>query len=874
MKFSLSVIKMSYLIFFFCFLFMFVSSTMAEYIAPGVRLTRLTDDGRSVAAAWAYKGDQVAYLFFETGTQKQLMVMNSDGTNKQAITEIGNPYFVEWSWDSTKLSYEFSNTADSQSQSQVYIYDLNSQRTTTVSAPYTRAALDENDGPFWSANDRYVAYLVRFGPARTRQLWVAEVTSGKKWRLLPERGQAEDHAWALSSPNKLCLLIESGGGGFPGYPGFDVANVDADGRNLNLLTDMGPQSVWTADPSFSPDGQWVAYTSSIDMPQNERDLRREDCFIVRPDGSESINLTNATSPATEKQLNIDAIFWSWDSRWILAYGDRFDNQGNSIDTGYLIDPVNGGYQPIISSYPEKDGIYNNLRSVKWSYDSTKIVMLMSRMTVRNWPATPQYESPHSVISIYDMKTGIWEDILDYDENQDRLNILGSAGRGDIADISFSPDNRSILLTVAQIISADDKSYQPDVYRLDLPDRLISSKAATYIGPSVERAFAGSPTALAKLQPEITPPTVEEEPAEQVVEVTSDASEKVGIDGYITTTIEPQHMTVDEATASLSAEYNPYFTVNPSRNTILFKGPPDIYEAFKRDLSLIDTKPPQILVDFLAIELSDEANRVLGLDWTYVEGHFGFFQPDSSPVQVFPHVGPDLDLRVGAPSGALDELRTIPGVGTSLYQGVGTLPREFYIRLNTLIEDGKGTILANPRTVAMSGKESVIQIRKTLNYFFNEGFDVAGRPVVKKSDITADTVGRITPTLLPDGQINLKADVKVGNFRFTQAAGLPELTTRQSTTEINVQQGQTLVIGGLRQQEMSNKVRKMPLLGDLPLLGPLFRKEERYITHSVLTILITPQLMQQDNPIPDWPTIDSNDFTIVPIMEDGYLDKKE
>jgi type II secretory pathway component GspD/PulD (secretin) len=501
-------------------------------------------------------------------------------------------------------------------------------------------------------------------------------------------------------------------------------------------------------------------------------------------------------------------------------------------------------------------------------------MLMSRLTVRNWPAKPQYENPHSVISIYDMETGKIEDILDYDENQDKLHILGEARRRTVEDIFFSPDNRSILLTVGQIISANDKTYQPDVYRLDLPDRLISPKAATYIGPPVERAFAGSPTALALLQPEMTPPTVEDEPAEQVAEVTSDASGQVDMDGYITATIEPQHMTVDEAALSLAAEYTPYFTVNPSRNTILFKGPLDIYEAFKRDLSMIDTKPPQILVDFLAIELSDEANRVLGLDWTYVEGHFAFFQPDGSSVQTYPYVGSDLDLRVGQPSGALDGLRTIPGVGTSLYQGVGTLPREFYIRLNTLIEDGKGTILANPRTVAMSGKESVIQIRKTLNYFFNEGFDVAGRPIVKKSDITAETVGRITPTLLPDGEINLKSDVKVGNYRFTQAAGLPELTTRQSVNEINVQQGQTLVIGGLRQQETGNKIRKVPFLGDLPLLGPLFRKEERYVTNNVLTILITPQLMQPENPVPDWPVVDSNDFSIVPIMEDGYLDNED
>ncbi|MHC5076394.1 MAG: hypothetical protein ACYTFM_08200, partial [Planctomycetota bacterium] len=94
MKFSLSFKKMLFLVFSFYFLFLSVSSTMAAYIAPGVRLTPLTNDGRSVAAAWAYKGNKIAYLLLETDTQKQLMVMNSDGTNRQSITGIGSPYFV------------------------------------------------------------------------------------------------------------------------------------------------------------------------------------------------------------------------------------------------------------------------------------------------------------------------------------------------------------------------------------------------------------------------------------------------------------------------------------------------------------------------------------------------------------------------------------------------------------------------------------------------------------------------------------------------------------------------------------------------------------------------------------------------------------
>ena len=123
------------------------------------------------------------------------------------------------------------------------------------------------------------------------------------------------------------------------------------------------------------------------------------------------------------------------------------------------------------------------------------------------------------------------------------------------------------------------------------------------------------------------------------------------------------------------------------------------------------------------------------------------------------------VRHLTPDTALDGTATYPGLGQAFYQGVGKLPEEFFVRLNSLVQDAKGTILANPRTVAMSGRESKIQIRKTLNYFSNEGFDVAGWPVVKKSDISSDTVGQITPTLLADGKIHMVVDVKVGSFTF-------------------------------------------------------------------------------------------------------------
>ena len=256
-----------------------------------------------------------------------------------------------------------------------------------------------------------------------------------------------------------------------------------------------------------------------------------------------------------------------------------------------------------------------------------------------------------------------------------------------------------------------------------------------------------------------------------------------------------------------------------------------------------------------MELTDEANRELGLDWTYAEGRFGMFQPMGNAIR---------DL---SPDASLNGLTTYPGTGQVFYQGVGQLPREFFVRLNALVQDGKGTILTNPRTVAVSGQEAMIQIRKTLNYFFNEGYDTSGRPIVKKSDISADTQGRITPTLLADGRINMAVSVKVGSFTFTPDAGLPEQVNRESTTVVTVREGQTLVIGGLRQQEMSEAVIKVPILGDIPIIGLLFKKTQKVTRNSVLTLFITPHVLLPDVPAPDWPQIDADDHKIQPIMKE-------
>jgi len=817
------------------------------FVAEGVRLVPLTDDGRSLAVSWAWHGDEVATLYTISGLQRQLVIMKADGSDARKVSPIGFPYFAEWSWKGDQLTYLFANASDAESQCQVFVYDLATDRSTALSAPYTRESMDPDDGPIWSADDRHIAYKVRVGPSRSRQMWIAEVQTGKTWRLLPQR-QCKDQRWSPTDPRKLALLIDSAGGG------FDVATVNLDGSELTPLTNIGAAEVYTDRPRWSPDGRWIAFKSDQDMTKTEHEMRVEDCWIGRPDGSDVRNLTRASSPATEHMLNLFKLQWTWDGRWIISQGQKYDNQGHSVQVLYRIDPKTGEYTVLRTSRPRETGEIEFYRAHEISYDGSKLAYLVTRATVRNWGSEPQYENFRSVLGIYDLRTGDDAEILVFDRQLDRKRILADQDRWPVEDISWSPDSGSILLTIAKIISEEDDILQPDVYRLDLPDRFVSPQAAAIDGPPTGRrqgTVVQSQVATTDQAASAPTPTPAEEstPTPTAQADTTPAGSRI-----VTEVVRPQHITIAEAIESLPTDYQQYFTTNASRNMLLFKGPADVLAELKDDLALVDTEPPHILVDLLAVELSDAANRSLGLDWTYAEGHFALFEPSGSAIR---------DLT---PDTRLDGITTFPGIGQAFYQGVGRLPREFFIRLNTLVQDGQGTILANPRTVATSGKQSLIQIRKTQNFFFNEGFDTAGRPIVKKSDISSDTQGQITPTLLPDGRIHLVVDVSVGTFTFTTQANLPEQTTRKATTEVTVREGETIVIGGLRQQEMSHSETKIPLLADLPLLGGLFKSESDEVRHSVLTIFITPQVMNGHDLQPDWPTLDPDDHPMVPIME--------
>ena len=92
------------------------SVVRAEFIADGVELVQLTDDGKSSAVAWAPHGEKVSFVSTVPGSsQNQLFVANSDGSGQEAVTPIGTTFYAEWSWAGDRIAYMFSSASDGQS---------------------------------------------------------------------------------------------------------------------------------------------------------------------------------------------------------------------------------------------------------------------------------------------------------------------------------------------------------------------------------------------------------------------------------------------------------------------------------------------------------------------------------------------------------------------------------------------------------------------------------------------------------------------------------------------------------------------------------------------------------------------------------------
>ncbi|HYT47881.1 MAG TPA: type IV pilus secretin PilQ, partial [Burkholderiales bacterium] len=168
----------------------------------------------------------------------------------------------------------------------------------------------------------------------------------------------------------------------------------------------------------------------------------------------------------------------------------------------------------------------------------------------------------------------------------------------------------------------------------------------------------------------------------------------------------------------------------------------------------------------------------------------------------------------------------------------TLSRVLSLEVSAMEADGKGKIIASPRVLTADQVEAVIEQGTEIPY---QQATSSGATAVsfRKANLSL----KVKPQITPDGSIIMTLDVNKDQPGAATAAGL-QINTKHVKTEVLVENGGTVVIGGIYEQQDRTDITKIPFFGDLPFLGVLFRATITSSNKTELLVFITPRIVNE------------------------------
>jgi len=166
-----------------------------------------------------------------------------------------------------------------------------------------------------------------------------------------------------------------------------------------------------------------------------------------------------------------------------------------------------------------------------------------------------------------------------------------------------------------------------------------------------------------------------------------------------------------------------------------------------------------------------------------------------------------------------------------------------LELSALESENRGKVISSPRVVTADNQKASIEQGTEIPYVTPGSGNSPPTVQFKKAVMRLD----VTPQITPDGRIIMQIEIRkdsVGQFVPVQGGGfVPSIDTKNVTTQIAVNNGETAVIGGIYEEEVRNDVTKVPLLGDIPFFGYAFKTTDRHANKTELLIFLTPRVIK-------------------------------
>jgi len=278
------------------------------------------------------------------------------------------------------------------------------------------------------------------------------------------------------------------------------------------------------------------------------------------------------------------------------------------------------------------------------------------------------------------------------------------------------------------------------------------------------------------------------------------------------------------------------------NTLFVQDTPTRLDEARKLIKQIDVPIRQVMIEARVVEASDKFSKNLGVRLGY--NSLDAFKVTKSGT-VYGNIGANA-VTAGPLAGTVMPANTpnvnLPSAGTagtfSMLLFNNSVSKILSIELTALETDSKGKVISSPRVVTSDQTEATIATGSQIPY---QEASSSGATAVSFKDATLSL--SVKPQITPDDHVIM--DIKVTKDSVgTLYAGIPSIDTNKVTTQVLVENGGTVVIGGVYSQQLSSGEDKVPLLGDIPVLGFLFRSTAKVDNKSELLIFISPKIMSE------------------------------
>jgi general secretion pathway protein D len=268
------------------------------------------------------------------------------------------------------------------------------------------------------------------------------------------------------------------------------------------------------------------------------------------------------------------------------------------------------------------------------------------------------------------------------------------------------------------------------------------------------------------------------------------------------------------------------------------------------ISNLDIPKPQVLIKVVFLEVTYNNGYDIGIEGGFKNGTVGDgkYQGSVSGANAFGASGLAnlVTTNVNAFNLPVAAFGTVPP-GAGLYQVLGT---DYQATLRAIATAGKTEVLSRPSILARNNQPATITVGQSVPLIASTRFDAVNGQINSVQYQSVGIILRVTPFISNDGLVEMVVSPEISALadqsQWVAIGGgalAPVINTRSADTVVVTPNGQTVIIGGLMQNNKTASESKIPFLGDIPLIGNLFKRQAKNNTKTELLIFLTPHIVE-------------------------------